>query len=274
PAAVLRAIEEHRVTKFFAPPTVWIGLLRDPGFDAADLSSLRKGYYGASPMPVEVLKEIQRRLPDVDLWNFYGQTEMAPLATILGPSEQLSHPGSAGRAALNVETRIVDDTDADVPAGTVGEIVHRSPHATLGYHEDEEKTAEAFRGGWFHSGDLGYVDEDGRLYVVDRKKDMIKTGGENVASREVEEAIYLLDGVAEVAVFGISHPRWVEAVAAVVVPKAGATLTPEAVLEHARSVLAGYKTPKYVVVADALPKNPSGKILKRQLRDEHADLAR
>ncbi|MGZ4496209.1 MAG: fatty acyl-CoA synthetase [Nocardioides sp.] len=274
PAAVLRAIEEHRVTKFFAPPTVWIGLLRDPGFDAADLSSLRKGYYGASPMPVEVLKEIQRRLPDVDLWNFYGQTEMAPLATILGPSEQLSHPGSAGRAALNVETRIVDDTDAVVPAGTVGEIVHRSPHATLGYHEDEEKTAEAFRGGWFHSGDLGYVDEDGRLYVVDRKKDMIKTGGENVASREVEEAIYLLDGVAEVAVFGISHPRWVEAVAAVVVPKAGATLTPEAVLEHARSVLAGYKTPKYVVVADALPKNPSGKILKRQLRDEHADLAR
>jgi len=273
PRQVLRAIEEHRVTKFFAPPTVWIGLLRCPDFDSTNLSSLRKGYYGASPMPVEVLKEIQRRLPDVDLWNFYGQTEMAPLATILGPDEQLEYAGSAGRASLNVETRIVDDLDRPVPAGTVGEIVHRSPHATLGYYRDEAKTAEAFREGWFHSGDLGYVDEGGRLYVVDRKKDMIKTGGENVASREVEEAIYGLDGVAEVAVFGISHPRWVEAVAAVVVPKEGVTLTSEAVLEHSRSVLAHYKAPKYVVIAEALPKNPSGKILKRELRDAHGGLA-
>ena len=273
PAAILRSIAEHRVTKFFAPPTVWIGLLRSPEFDAADLSSLKKGYYGASPMPVEILKEIRQRLPDVDLWNFYGQTEMAPLATILGPDQQLSHAGSAGRAALNVETRIVDDDDRRVAVGVVGEIVHRSPHATLGYYRDETKTAEAFRNGWFHSGDLGYVDETGLLYVVDRKKDMIKSGGENVASREVEEAIYLLDGVAEVAVFGIDHPRWVEAVAAVVVAKPGATLTAEIVREHARSVLAGYKSPKYVVIADALPKNPSGKILKRELRNEHAALA-
>ncbi len=273
PKAVLRAIEEHGVTKYFAPPTVWIGLLRCPDFDTTDLSSLRKGYYGASPMPVEVLKEMRERLPDVDLWNFYGQTEMAPLATILGPDEQLTKAGSAGRAALNVETRIVDDEDQQVPTGTVGEIVHRSPHATLGYYENEEKTAESFRNGWFHSGDLGYVDEDGCLYVVDRKKDMIKSGGENVASREVEEAIYQLEGVAEVAVFGVSHPRWVEAVTAVVVAKDGAAITPEGVLEHARSVLAGYKAPKYVVVADALPKNPSGKILKRELRDAHADIA-
>lgn len=273
PAAVLRAIEEHRVTKFFAPPTVWIGLLRAPGFDDADLSSLQKGYYGASPMPVEILKEIQQRLPDVRLWNFYGQTEMAPLATVLGPEEQLSHPGSAGRATVNVETRIVDDDDVDVPVGTIGEIVHRSPHATLGYYENEEKTAESFRNGWFHSGDLGYVDDGGRLYVVDRKKDMIKTGGENVASREVEEAIYELADVAEVAVFGVPHPRWVEAVTAVVVPKDGATVAPDDVRAHARDLLAGYKAPKYVVVADALPKNPSGKILKRQLRDEHAALA-
>jgi fatty-acyl-CoA synthase len=273
PAAVLAAIEEHRVTKFFAPPTVWIGLLRSADFERRDLSSLRKGYYGASAMPVEVLKEIQERLPDVALWNFYGQTEMAPLATILTPDEQLSHAGSAGRAGLNVETRIVDDEDQPVPAGTVGEIVHRSPHATLGYYRDEARTAEAFRGGWFHSGDLGYVDEDGRLHVVDRKKDMIKTGGENVASREVEEAVYELEGVAEVAVFGVSHPRWVEAVAAVVVPKEGVTLTPDDVLAHARSRLAGYKTPKYVVIAEGLPKNPSGKILKRDLREAHADLA-
>src|SRR6478609_9673672 len=273
PGAILRAIEEHRVTKFFAPPTIWIGLLRHPDFDATDLSSLRKGYYGASPMPVAVLEEMRRRLPDVDLWNFYGQTEMAPLATILGPEEQLAFPGSAGRAALNVETRIVDDRDQPVPSGTVGEIVHRSPHATLGYYRDEARTAEAFRGGWFHSGDLGYLDEAGRLYVVDRKKDMIKTGGENVASREVEEAIYQLDGVAEVAVFAVDHPRWVEAVAAVVVPREGTTLTSDAVLEHSRRVLAHYKAPKYVVIAEALPKNPSGKILKRELRDAHGGLA-
>jgi fatty-acyl-CoA synthase len=224
-------------------------------------------------MPVEVLQELRERLPDVRLWNFYGQTEMAPLATILGPDEQLSHAGSAGRAALNVETRVVDDDDNPLPAGTVGEIVHRSPHATLGYYKDEEKTAEAFRNGWFHSGDLGFLDDEGRLSIVDRKKDMIKTGGENVASREVEETIYQLDGVAEVAVFGVSHPRWIEAVVAVVVPKPGASLSEDAVLQHTRKHLAGYKTPKHVVVTDALPKNPSGKILKRQLREEHAGIA-
>jgi fatty-acyl-CoA synthase len=151
--------------------------------------------------------------------------------------------------------------------------VHRSPHAALGYYNDEAKTAEAFAGGWFHSGDLGVMTEDGYLSVVDRKKDMIKTGGENVASREIEEAIYALDGVAEVAVFGISHPHWIEAVTAVVVPKPGASLTADDVTAHARATLAGYKRPKYVVLADALPKNPSGKILKRELREVHAGLA-
>jgi fatty-acyl-CoA synthase len=273
PATLLATIERERVTKLFCPPTVWISLLRHPDFDTRDLSSLRKGYYGASPMPVEVLRELSRRLPDVRLWNFYGQTEMAPLATILRPDEQVRHAGSAGRASLNVETRVVDDAGAEVPPGEVGEIVHRSPHATLGYYADEEKTAEAFRGGWFHSGDLGVIDENGYLAVVDRKKDMIKTGGENVASREVEEALYLLDGVAEVAVFGIPHPHWIEAVTAVVVPKAGASLTSDEVDAHARAHLAGFKRPKYVVFADALPKNPSGKILKRDLRTRHADLA-
>jgi fatty-acyl-CoA synthase len=273
PATLLATIEAERVTKLFCPPTVWISLLRHPDFDTRDLSSLRKGYYGASAMPVEVLKELQRRLPDVRLWNFYGQTEMAPLATILRPDEQLPKAGSAGRAAVNVETMLVDDAGEPVPAGEIGEIVHRSPHAALGYYNDEAKTAEAFRGGWFHSGDLGVMDADGYLSVVDRKKDMIKTGGENVASREVEEAIYLLDGVAEAAVFGISHPHWIEAVTAVVVPKPDAGLTVEAVQAHVREHLAGYKCPKYVVFADALPKNPSGKIIKRDLRARHADLA-
>jgi fatty-acyl-CoA synthase len=272
-ATLLATIEREGVTKLFCPPTVWISLLRHPDFDTRDLSSLHKGYYGASAMPVEVLRELSRRLPDVRFWNFYGQTEMAPLATILRPDEQLAHAGSAGRPSINVETLLVDDDGEPVPAGTVGEIVHRSPHAALGYYENEEKTADAFRGGWFHSGDLGVMSEDGYLSVVDRKKDMIKTGGENVASREVEEAIYELDAVAEVAVFGISHPTWIEAVTAVVVAKADADLTEDAVHAHAKEKLAGFKRPKFVVLADALPKNPSGKILKRELRERHADLA-
>jgi fatty-acyl-CoA synthase len=273
PAALLAAVERERATKLFAPPTVWISLLRHESFDRTDLSSLRKGYYGASAMPVEVLRELRRRLPGVELWNFYGQTEMAPLATILRPHEQLERAGSAGRASLNVETRIVDDEDNPVAPGEIGEIVHRSPHATLGYYRDDAKTTEAFRVGWFHSGDLGVVDEDGYLSVVDRKKDMIKTGGENVASREVEEALYLLDGVAEVAVFGIGHPHWIEAVTAVVVPREGAVLDAVQVIDHAKAHLAGYKCPKYVVFTDRLPKNPSGKIVKRELRERHKGLA-
>ena len=273
PVAVLRTIEQERVTKLFCPPTVWIGLLRCPEFDSADLSSLRKGYYGASPMPVEVLRELQQRLPDVRLWNLYGQTELAPLATVLPPEEQLSHAGSAGRAALNVETRVVDDDDSPVPPGSVGEIVHRSPHAALGYYRDPDATARAFRGGWFHSGDLGVADAEGRITVVDRKKDMIKTGGENVASREVEECVYELDGVAEVAVFAVADPRWVEAVTAVVVPRPGSALRVVDVIAHCRQRLAGYKVPKHVALADALPKNPSGKVLKRQLREQYAHLS-
>jgi fatty-acyl-CoA synthase len=270
PAAVLAAIEKHRVTKYFAPPTVWISLLRHPDFDTRDLSSLAKGYYGASPMPVEVLREIQERLPALRLWNFYGQTEMAPVATILPPEEQVEFAGSAGRPVLNVETRIVDDQDQPVPAGTVGEVVHRSPQATLGYYKDPEKTAVAFANGWFHSGDLGVMSEEGRLTIVDRKKDMIKTGGENVASREVEETIYLHPGVAEAAVFALPDPKWVEAVTAVVVPKPGVTLTADEVRAHVADHLAGYKVPKQVFIADGLPKNPSGKILKRELRSEYA----
>jgi fatty-acyl-CoA synthase len=172
-----------------------------------------------------------------------------------------------------VETIVVDDDGREVPAGQVGEIVHRSPHATLGYYRDEAKTAEAFVGGWFHSGDLGVMSADGCLTVVDRKKDMIKTGGENVATREVEEALYTLDGVAEVAVFGISHPYWIEAVTAAVVPRAGSGLVAADVSAHARTRLAPYKCPKYVVIADALPKNPSGKVLKRDLRERYAQLA-
>jgi fatty-acyl-CoA synthase len=267
PELVLRTIERYGVTNYFAPPTVWISLLRCPVFDDVDLSSLRKGYYGASAMPNEILGEIRDRLPHLRLWNFYGQTEMAPLASALGPDEQDAHAGAAGRPVLNVETTILDDTNAPVPAGTIGEIAHRSPHLMLGYLDDPAKTAEAFAGGWFHSGDLGFYDEHGLLHVVDRKKDMIKTGGENVASREVEEVLYRHPGILEVAVFGLAHPVWVEAVVAAVVPREGVTLTEDDIVAHCREHLAGFKTPKNVFFVDDLPKNPSGKLLKRTLRE-------
>jgi fatty-acyl-CoA synthase len=274
PQAVLGAIQQHAVTKFFAPPTVWISLLRHPGFDRYDLSSLRKGYYGASPMPAEVLREIQQRLPGVRLWNFYGQTELAPVATILPPEEQVAYAGSAGRPVLNVETRVVGDDDQPLPPGAVGEVVHRSPQATLGYYNDPERTAAAFAGGWFHSGDLGCFSAEGRLTIVDRKKDMIKTGGENVASREVEEAIYLHPAVAEVAVFAVPDPTWVEAVTAVIVPRPGAALTSGELKEHAAAHLARFKVPKAFHLTDSLPKSPSGKILKRLLRDQYGNQGR
>ncbi|MFJ9562832.1 acyl-CoA synthetase [Streptomyces fuscichromogenes] len=265
-AAILRTVEAEHATKLFCPPTVWISLLRHPDFDERDLSSLRKGYYGASIMPVEVLKEIGERLPAVKLFNFYGQTEMSPVATVLKPEDQVRKAGSAGRAGLNVQTLVVDEENRPVPAGQIGEIVHRSPHAMLGYWNDPERTDAAFAGGWFHSGDLGVLDAEGYLTVVDRKKDMIKSGGENVASREVEEVLYRHPAVAETAVFGLPHPQWIEAVTAVVVLRDGASATADELTAHCREQLASFKTPKHIEFAEQLPKNASGKLLKRELR--------
>ncbi len=270
PDNLLPMIEKFGISSFFAPPTVWIALLRSPLFDPAKLSRLAKGYYGASIMPVEVMKEIATRLPKVRLWNLYGQTEIAPLATMLGPEDQLRKPGSCGKAVRNVETRVVDDQMRDVKPGEVGEIVHRSPHLMLGYFHDDERTKAAFEGDWFHSGDLATIDEEGYITVVDRKKDMIKTGGENVASREVEEMIYRLPQVSEVAVIGLPDAKWVEAVTAVIVVKAGQTLDEATVIAHCTQHMAGFKAPKRVVFTEALPKNPSGKLLKRELRLRYA----
>ena len=266
PDNLLALIEKFKVTSFFAPPTVWIALLRSPAFNVERLASLVKGYYGASIMPVEVLRELAARLPKVRLWNLYGQTEIAPLATMLGPDDQLRKPGSCGRAVLNVETRVVDDQMQDVRVGEVGEIVHRSPHLMLGYFRDDERSHAAFTGDWFHSGDLGIIDEEGFNSVVDRMKDMIKSGGENVASREVEEMIYRMPQVSEVAVIGLADPRWVEAVTAVIVLKDGQSLTEAEVMAHCNTHMASFKSPKRVVFTDSLPKNPSGKLLKRELR--------
>lgn len=271
PDNLLRLLAEERISAFFAPPTVWISLLNAPAFARTDLSSLQKGYYGASIMPVEIMKKIQKSIPQIRLWNLYGQTEIAPLATILKPEDQLRKPGSAGKPVLHVETRVIDEEGADVAVGDIGEVVHRSPQLLTEYFNDPERTAQAFAGGWFHSGDLATIDGEGYITIVDRKKDMIKTGGENVSGREVEEVIYQFDDVAEVAVIGLPHHHWVEAVAAVVVLKSGATPDPEQLLGHCAARLAGFKVPKKILFVDELPRNPSGKILKRDLRTTHAD---
>ncbi len=273
PATILTTLETESATQLFCPPTVWIALLRHADFSERDVASLEKCYYGAAIMPMEVLKELSVRLPQAQFWNFYGQTEVAPLATALQPEDQLRKLGSAGQPTLNVETRIVDDDDNEVPRGTVGEIVHRTAHAMLGYLNDAAKTAEAFKNGWFHSGDLGVMDEEGYITVVDRKKDMIKTGGVNVSSREVEEAVYQYPGVSEVAVIGVADDYWIEAVTAIVVPKPGESLDVHGLEAHCKATLAAFKVPKRIIIVDTLPRNPSGKILKRDLRHQYQTLA-
>lgn len=264
---ILKNIEKYKATIFFAPPTVWIGILRHPEFSKYDLTSLKKLYYGASIMPVEVLKELLEKFPGAQIYNYYGQTELAPYHTILKAEDALKKLGSAGKGGLNMETRLEDEKGQSIEQpGIAGEICGRGPHAMLMYFKDPEKTETAMQGGWFHSGDLGILDEDGYITVVDRKKDMVKTGGENVASREVEETIYQDHRVEEVAVIGVPHPKWVEAVTAIIVPRKGENITEQEIIELCKKHLSPFKVPKKIIFVDALPKTPTGKILKREMR--------
>ncbi|MCO4759276.1 MAG: AMP-binding protein, partial [Oceanospirillaceae bacterium] len=253
---------------------VWIGLLQHEGFEQNDLSSLVNIYYGASIMPEPIVAELQDRLPGCQLFNCYGQSEMAPLATVLAPDEQEGRLASIGKPVMSVETRIVDPvTLEDCPPGERGEIIHRSPHVMVGYWDKPEQTAEAFAGGWFHSGDLAYADEEGYIYIVDRIKDVVNTGGVLVASRDVEEALYLHPAVAEVAVIGTPHPRWIEAITAVIVLKEGETVDSEQLQVHCQQHLAAFKIPKSFMFTPALPKNTAGKLLKRNLREQYNDIS-
>lgn len=270
PNLVFEAISSEKLNSVFAPPTVWIGLLRDSGFDQHDLSSLVNVYYGASIMPEPIVAELRQRLPGCRLFNCYGQSEMAPLATVLAPEEQEGRLASIGKPLMSVETRIVDPlTMEDCPPGERGEIIHRSPHVMVGYWEKPEQTAEAFTGGWFHSGDLAYADEEGYIYIVDRIKDVVNTGGVLVASRDVEEALYLHPAVAEVAVIGTPHEKWIEAITAVVVFKDGEDADCDELTRHCQQHLAPFKVPKSFIFTDALPKNTAGKLLKRTLREQY-----
>ena len=275
PAICLEMIERERITSFFAPPTVWISLLRHPDFDRRDLSSLHRLQYGASIMPVPVLQELRRRLPGARPFNGYGQSEIAPLATVLYPEEHDQRPGSVGRPVLHVQTRVVDPEMRDVAPGVPGEIVHRSPQLLLGYWDMPEETARAFEGGWFHSGDIATIDEEGYLTIVDRAKDLINTGGTLVASREVEEVLFTHPTVAEVAVIATPDPKWIEAVTAVVALREGSggelrEQVEQDLIAYARTRLAPFKVPKQVFIVESLPKNTAGKILKRELRNRYA----
>ena len=262
---VLRRIEADRLGALFLAPTVWVPLANHPDLATRDLSSLRKAFYGASIMPGPVLTRLQERLPDLRFYNCFGQSEIAPLATVLRPEEHTERPESCGRAVLFVELRVVDDAGNDVEPGGLGEVIYRSPQLCEGYWDKPEETAEAFRDGWFHSGDLVRIDGQGYITVVDRIKDVINTGGVLVASREVEDALYTHPAVAEVAVIGTPDDRWIEAVTAFVVLKD--RVDAETLKAHARERLAGFKAPKHVHVIDELPRNQSGKLLKRELRD-------
>ena len=260
---ILRYVEEERIGSLFLAPTVWVPLANHPDLDARDLSSLRKAQYGASIMPVTVLNRLRERYPDLGFYNCFGQSEIGPLATVLRPEEHEARPASCGRPVFFVETRVVDADGNDVPAGEPGEVLYRSPQLCSGYWDNPEATAEAFRDGWFHSGDLVTRDEQGYITVVDRIKDVINTGGVLVASREVEDALYTHPDVAEVAVIGMPDERWIEAITAVVVPREGTAPGEQELIEHVRGKLAAFKVPKQVTFVDELPRNQSGKLLKR-----------
>ncbi|MCM1965923.1 MULTISPECIES: fatty acyl-CoA synthetase [unclassified Streptomyces] len=265
-------VEAGEADSLFAPPTVWIGLANHPDFaDFAvrDLSALRKAYYGASIMPVPVLERLRARLPGLGFYNCFGQSEIGPLATVLRPEEHEGRMDSCGRPVHHVEARVVDEDGAEVPDGTAGEVVYRSPQLCLGYWNDAEATKKAFRDGWFRSGDLAVRDPEGYFTVVDRVKDVINSGGVLVASRQVEDVLYTHPGVAEAAVVGLPDERWIEAVTAVVVPRDG--VTEAELLAYAREKLAHFKAPKRILFVDALPRNASGKILKRTLRDRFSN---
>ena len=269
PSAVLAAFTAHRIESFFAPPTVWIALLARLEADPSPARSLRKACYGASIMPVPILQRLRQLLPDIGFYNCFGQSEIGPLATVLRPEEHEARPASAGRAIPFVDLRVVDDDMVDVPPGGVGEVVYRSPQLCTGYWQKPAETEEAFAGGWFHSGDLAQIDDEGYLTIVDRKKDVIKTGGVMVSSREVEEALFTHPGVHEVAVIPLPDPRWIEAVTAVVVRRPGVDVDEATLLAHGRRTLAPFKVPKRVVFVDELPRTTSGKLLKRVLRDRY-----
>lgn len=268
PEPILHAIVQHRINTLALPATVWVGLLQAPGIDRADLSSLTHPFV-FQYLPTPVFQRWRQLAPNAEWVNCWGQTETTALGSSTPAADlgrMLASPDPIGIQHLPVELRIVDEEMKDVAPGKPGEIVVRGPCVSPGYFEDPAANQALFRGGWHHTGDVACRDEHGWLYFLDRMKDMIKSGGENVSSQEVEEAISQHPGVAEVAVIGLPDSYWIEKVIACVVPMPGAKPTEEELLTYARSRLASFKVPKQIHVMAEFPKNPTGKVLKRVLR--------
>ena len=274
PNAVQETAAAYGVTHVLLVPTMWNFLLANPNFDAAKLASVRYGGYGASPMPEGLLKNVMASLPDLNLVQAYGQTELAPLATALTAEyHTLEGPlagkiRSAGSPMTGIEVRIVGPDGEDMPTGEVGEVWARSPGTMLGYWKQPEATAATLTAdGWVKTGDAAYMDEDGFVFIADRVKDMIVTGGENVFSAEVENAISTHPDVLAVAVIGVPSDQWGEAVHAIVIPKPGTSPTEEAIIEHTKPLIANYKRPRSVEFrTEAFSISGAGKVLKRDLR--------
>jgi acyl-CoA synthetase (AMP-forming)/AMP-acid ligase II len=273
PEAFMTAVDRHHVTASSFAPTTLARLLQHDRIDDFDLTSLRTISYGGASMPVEVLKAAMARFPHAEFLQGYGMTELAGSVLCLDPAAHRSavdgRPellATSGRHGPLVAVRLVDDDMNDVPRGEIGEIVVRGDNVLSGYWRRPEDTAAAFSGGWFHSGDMGRATLDGYIAVVDRKKDMIITGGENVYSREVEEVLYLHPNVAEAAVIGLPDVKWGERVCAVLVARPGTVVTEIEILDLCREHLAGYKKPTSIVMVADLPHNAAGKVVKPELR--------
>lgn len=273
PAVCLDLIAQHRVTFFLPVPTMLAALVVEQRARPRDVSSLRLLGHAGSAIAAELIRQAHDVFPDTELAQFYGATETSSVVTRLRHEEATlgtDLAGTCGQPAVGVAVRTVRLDGTDCEPGEVGEVLARSNAVTVGYWANPEATAEALRGGWYHTGDLGYLNDRNYLFVVDRAKDMIVTGAENVYSVEVEDALYRHPAVAEAAVFGVPDERWGEAVHAIVVLSPGATATGGELRAHCRDLIAGYKVPKMIEIsADPLPKSGPGKILKRVLRDRH-----
>ena len=277
PTAFLQIVERERVTAVLLVPTMINYVVNHPEISKFDISSLKRIFYGGSPIPAELAKKSISTIPGCAFIQGYGQSESSPLLSVLTFTDHITDPAdprskrltSCGRAVIGVEVEVFDENDQPVKPGEIGEIVARGPNVMLGYWKRPDDTAKTLRNGWLHTGDLGMVDEDNFIYLVDRNKDMIVTGGENVYSTEVENALYTHPAVREAAVIGVPDPKWGEAVKAVVSIKSGHTLESKELIAHCATKLAAYKIPKSVDFIDELPKSGTGKILKKVLRDEY-----
>ena len=270
-AAVPALIARHRITHIFLLPMMYGALLQEPGTRAHDLSSVRRAVYAMAPMPQARLEAVHALFPGADVVLGSGQTEFTPPTTFQRVEDQWAKAASWGSATVLTRTAVMDDDGRLLPPGTIGELVYRGPQVMNGYLNQPEATAAAFRDGWFHSGDVAWIDEDGVVWFTDRKKDMIKTGGENVASVEVERCLMEHPAVAEAVAVGIAHERWGEAVVAAVIARPGAEPDEAALVAHCRARIAGFKVPKAVLVVEDFPRTATGKIQKHLLRERLRD---